>query len=85
MSEDYLIRNCAPTLAGLKTASMFTCPCPDRDALGRFLRNFNRRFSVKGLRLLPLRFSETKVLLYLYRPDNLRRDLKQETASSLLP
>ena len=29
MSEDYLIRNCAPTLAGIKTANLFSCPCPD--------------------------------------------------------
>lgn len=27
MSDDYLIRNCAPTLAGIKTASLFACPC----------------------------------------------------------
>ena len=26
MSDQYLVRHCAPTLAGLKTGSLFTCP-----------------------------------------------------------
>lgn len=84
MSEDYLIRNCAPTLAGLKTASLFTCPCDDRKQLRTSLQRLNRIFSKKGLRLLPLRFSEEKALIYLYRPAMLRRDLSQDTAHCLL-
>jgi len=84
MSEEYLIRNCAPTLAGLKTGSLFSCPCPDREALRSSLRQLNRQLKAKGLRLLPLRFTETKVLLYLFRPGMLRQDLSQSTASQLL-
>ena len=84
MSEDDLIRNCAPTLAGLKTASLFTCSCEDKEKLISSLQQFNRRFSAKGLRLLPLRFSQRKALLYLYRPDKLCRDLNQNTAAQLL-
>lgn len=84
MSEEYLIRNCAPTLAGLKTGNMFTCPCEDRDALLTAVRQLNRRLKAKGLRLLPLRFSDTKALLYLFRPEKLRQDLSQSTAGELL-
>lgn len=84
MSEDYLVRNCAPTLAGLKTASLFTCPCDDRGVLLASLRQLNVRLSGKGLRLLPLRFSESKALIYLYRPAMLRQDLSDATASRLL-
>lgn len=84
MSEDDLVRNCAPTLAGLKTASLFTCPCDNRDALLASLRLLNRRLSAKGLRLLALRFSASKALIYLYRPAKLRRDLTHDTASRLL-
>ncbi|MBP3683748.1 MAG: DUF3793 family protein [Oscillospiraceae bacterium] len=84
MSEDYLIRNCAPTLANLKTASLFTCPCENRALLLSALRRLNRLLSRKGLRLLPLRFSDRKALLYLYRPARLSRDLQVDTAAQLL-
>ena len=84
MSEDYLVRNCAPTLAGLKTASLFTCPCENKTLLYTSLRELNQRLSSKGLRLLSLRFSERKALIYLYRPDMLCRDLSQSSARRLL-
>lgn len=84
MSEEYLIRNCAPTLAGLKTGSLFSCPCPDRDALRGAVRRLNRRLKTKGLRLLPLRFTDTKVLLYLFRPGRLQQDLSRQEARQLL-
>lgn len=84
MSEDYLVRNCAPTLAGLKTANMFTCPYESREDLLNSLRNVNHRLGRKGLRLLPLRFSEKKALLYLYRPARLRHDLAHSEAADLL-
>lgn len=84
MSEEYLIRHCAPTLAGIKTANLFTCPLDSRASLLESLRKLNRKLSRKGLRLLPLRFSDKKALIYLYRPTKLRQDLSQETAVSLL-
>ena len=33
MSEEILIRQGAPTLAGIKTGSLFPCPCENREAL----------------------------------------------------
>lgn len=84
MSEDYIIRNCAPTLAGLKTANMFTCPFESREALLDSVRQLNKRLSPKGLRVLPLRFSDSKALIYLYRPSMLRNDLSDATAIRLL-
>lgn len=84
MSEDQIIRNCAPTLAGLKTGSIFTCPCPSRRELHDTLRQINNRLSNKGVRLIPLRFSEKNALLYLYRPQKLSKDLSNKTAARLL-
>ena len=72
MSEEMVVRQCAPTLAGIKTGSLFPCPCTDRDALLDEVRQLNRRLSPKGLCLLPLRFTEGSALLYLYRPATLR-------------
>ena len=33
MSEELLVRQCAPTLAGIKTGNLFSCDCRDRAAL----------------------------------------------------
>ena len=66
MSEEILIRQGAPTLAGIKTGSLFPCPCEDREALLSDIRKLNRRLSPKGLCLLPIRFLAGQALLYLY-------------------
>ena len=84
MSEEMVVRQCAPTLAGIKAGSLFPCPCTDRDALLDEVRQLNRRLSPKGLCLLPLRFTEGSALLYLDRPATLRRDLSDDLARRLL-
>ena len=38
MSEEQVVRNCAPTLAGLKTGNLFACPYENREDLLDFLR-----------------------------------------------
>ncbi len=84
MSEEILIRQGAPTLAGIKTGSLFPCSCGDREALLSDIRRLNRRLSPKGLCLLPIRFLAGQALLYLYRPAELRRDLRDARVSELL-
>ncbi len=84
MSEEILVRQGAPTLAGIKTGSLFPCPCEDREELLADIRQLNRRLSPKGLCLLPIRFLAGQALLYLYRPAGLRRDLRNAQASALL-
>ena len=84
MSEEILIRQGAPTLAGIKTGSLFPCPCEDREDLLADIRRLNRRLLPKGLCLLPIRFLAGQALLYLYRPAELRRDLRDARVSELL-
>lgn len=84
MTDDYLVRHCAPTLAGIKTASLFTCPCEDKDKILNAIRRMNQRLRAKGLRVLPLRFSDKKALIYLYRPAKLSADLEDSTAARIL-
>ena len=79
-----MVRQCAPTLAGIKTGSLFPCPCSSREELLCQVRSLNRRLSPKGLCLLPLRFTPGSALLYLYRPAELRVDLKDQLAEALL-
>ena len=79
-----MVRQCAPTLAGIKTGSLFTCPYENRETMLAEVRDLNRRLTTKGLWLLPLRCSPKRVLLYLYRPTLLRRDLADSRAAGLL-
>ncbi len=84
MLKELLVRHCAPTLAGLKTANMFSCRYADAAALRDNIDRLNRLFSGKGLRVLLLRCREGRALIYVYRPARLARDLRQDTAEELL-
>ena len=64
MSEELLIRQGAPTLAGIKTGSLFPCACACRAALLTEIRRINRTLTPKGLCLLPLRIADGRALLY---------------------
>lgn len=84
MTEEYIVRNCAPTLAGIKTASMFSCPFDGHDKLRAFLQNMNSRLNPKGIIILPLKVSEKRALIYVYRPDRLSNDICDKRANKLL-
>lgn len=79
-----VVKQCAPTLAGIKTGSLFPYRCSGVEELNRDIRDFNRQFSSRGLCLLPLRCFESYALLYLYRPSELVEDLKDDKAAELL-
>lgn len=84
MSDKMLIQHCSPTLAGLKTGSMFCCDFTDYEELKHSIRRLNRMLCKKGLRVLPLRCRNNRALIYVFRPMQLRRDLHHATASELL-
>lgn len=84
LSEELLIRCCAPTLASIKTGSMFSCPFDSASDMTKQLCQINRRLRHKGVRTLPLRYQDGMGLVYLYRPRQLHRDLKHQTACRLL-
>lgn len=84
MSEELVIQHCSPTLAGLKTGSLFSCPCQSEEEARREVRRLNQILVPKGLSVLPLRCMDGRALIYIYRPDWLRRDLAQEDVSALL-
>ena len=48
------------------------------------IRSLNRKLVPKGLRILPLRYSAERVLVYLYRPARLEKDLSNKEALDLL-
>ncbi len=84
MSDELVIRHCAPTLASIKTANLFSCFFSNRQEMQEHVRNLNLRLNRKGLRVLPLCFRENRGLIYVYRPDKLSKDLQNELAEKLL-
>lgn len=84
LSEELLIKFCAPTLAGLKTGSLFSCPYRSREETAREIRLLNQTLNPKGLCVLPLRYVDGRVLIYLFRPAQLRRDLSNIDSARVL-
>ncbi len=84
LCEELLVQHCAPTLAGMKTGSLFSCRCESECELHGRVRDLNRRLVPKGLRVLPLCRKDRRALIYLYRPGQLDADLSHPIAEGLL-
>lgn len=84
MSERWLVEHCSPTLAGLKTASLFPIEAQGKEQITAFLRALNQKTVPRGLCAVTLGTPGGKPLLYLYRPGKLRRDLAHPLAQSIL-
>ena len=84
MSEDLIIKHCSPTLAGLKTANLFSCVYFQIQEVEQYAQDFNRRFSCKGVKMLPLEFGKSRALIYVFRPTQLEKDLSDSQAKAIL-
>lgn len=84
MSEELIVQQCSPTLAGLKTGSIFNCPFRSRRTLWKDIRLMNARLKQKGLRIIPLRITGHAALIYIYRPGRLEEDLSHKDARCIL-
>lgn len=79
-----MVRHGSPTLAGMKTGSLFTCPFAGEQAMQDCVRCWNHTLAAKGLRVLPLRWRGQRALIYLYRTARLAKDLQCPEARALL-
>lgn len=84
MPDEMVVRHCAPTLASLKTGSLFVCPYATLTELYASIRSLNRRLGAKGLRVIPLRCRDGRCMVYVYRPERLAQDLSSEKAAAIL-
>ena len=84
MSEDLMIRHCAPTLAGIKTGNLFSCSYPDRKELTKAISGLNRKLVPRGVRIVPLKVRRGRALIYAYRPHALEKDLADNRTRELL-
>lgn len=84
MPEELIVKHCSPTLAGIKTGNLFSCPMSSRKEIIEGIRRLNRMLVPKGIRVLPLRYSEKRALIYVFRPDYLAADLADTRAREIL-
>lgn len=82
--ERCLIEHCSPTLASIKTGNLFTISCSDADKLFKQIEECNHCLRKKGVSIVALRKSESKVLLYVYRRDKLEEDFRKPGVACFL-
>ncbi|MBR2742226.1 MAG: DUF3793 family protein [Clostridia bacterium] len=84
MLEECLIKHCAPTLASLKTASVFTIKTDCEKDFSLKLETLNSHFNDKGIFLTILKHSDGNALVYVYRESCLDADLKKRGVGEFL-
>lgn len=81
--EKYLIEHCSPTLASIKTASLFSIRLVSIN-LQEQLSAWNHRLGDKGITLLVLRQTEENALIYVCRMARLQADLRKPGVAEFL-
>lgn len=84
MIEKYLIEHCSPTLAGLKTANLFSFHVDNLNKLKISIKIWNDRLNIKGIYLSLLSLKGDLALVYVYRRNRLKEDLKKEGVFEIL-
>ena len=82
--ERYIVEQCAPTLASLKTGTMFGVIEQDVHELTRQVAEWQAELAPKGLVLTILRYRGGRAPIYLGRLSQLSRDLAAPGAAELL-
>lgn len=77
MIEKYLINQCSPTLASLKTGSLFTVTSCDINLIKKEIGYWNEKLKNKLLNLILLKYKDGSALVYLYRKNMLKEDLEK--------
>ncbi len=84
MLERHLIEHCAPTLASLKTANLFSFPYAGEMEMHESIAEWNMQLREKGLELIVLRRRNHRALIYACRKSKLEQDLKKPGVAHFL-
>ncbi len=84
MFEKYLVENCSPTLASLKTANLFSYTYPSIAELNETIQYWNNQMKEKGVKLTVLRVNGATALVYVYREAYLSNDFQKPGVAQLL-
>lgn len=84
MLERQLIEHCSPTLASIKTANLFRYVYSSREELKNCIYLWNEMLSIKGVFLEVLKRGRQDALIYVYRKEKLKEDLKKQGVCDFL-
>ena len=84
MGEELIVRYCSPTLAGIKTGSLFTAAFTSQKECVETLRGWNALLRRKGLRAVPFGSKNGRTRVYIYRVSRLGSDFKNAGIRSIL-
>ncbi|MGN0347947.1 MAG: DUF3793 family protein [Roseburia sp.] len=82
--ENGLIRHCAPTLAGLKSASLFQYFYDDKGQAIKQIKEVNQLLNGRGVYVDALQWNENAVLIYTYRFHHVQKELENPKGMELL-
>lgn len=75
MFEKLIVQQCAPTLAGLKTGSLFTIDCGTEEKLIHEMKECEKVLIPRGVSIALMRVRGGRALVYVYREGLLERDM----------
>ena len=84
MLERYLIEHCAPTLASLKTANLFSLNFSSEKNFDKQFNKWNCQLGKKGISLLLLHRYQQTALIYVYHRGRLQNDLCKPGVAAFL-
>lgn len=82
--DQYLVNHCAPTLASLKSANMFTVSLKPNENPEEWIAKWNDTLKDKGVSAKMLRRRQSSALIYVYRRDRVEADLRREGVREIL-
>lgn len=84
MLESGLIRHCAPTLAGIKSAGLFNYKFTSAKLLVEAAEKINKKLNECGVYVEIMCWKGSQALIYAYRKTHLAKELQQEGVLELL-
>lgn len=82
--DRYIIEYCSPTLAGMKTGGMFRIKFSSESKMNAEIQNMKNILKPKKVSLTVLKSTGTNALIYVFREDKLKNDLKNPDLDNLL-
>lgn len=82
--ERGLVNHCAPTLASLKTGSLFNAVHGAEEAVEQQVEELNRQLGPRGIRMEIVRRGQLGSLIYVFRPKHLGEELSRPAVSEFL-
>lgn len=84
MLETRMIEHCAPTLAGIKSASLFNYFFTEKEVVQEEVKEVNGLLNERGVYVETLLWRENSVLVYTYRKSHIQKELQQPKVMELL-